>query len=151
MVLTLQPALAQSCLPDRALTPGVINPAVTQDDIQSTICVRGWTRTIRPPERYTYRLKREQIREYGYADHRLGHYEEDHLIPLDLGGAPRDPRNLWPEPRYPTDGWSADRKDELEAVLVRLVCSGSVPLEEARQAIARDWREAYRRYVGSGE
>ena len=60
-------ASAQSSLPDPALTPGAINPAVTQDDIQSTICVRGWTRTVRPPERYTYRLKRQQIRAYGYA------------------------------------------------------------------------------------
>ena len=79
-------ASAQSSLPDPALTPGAINPAVTQDDIQSTICTYGWTRTVRPPYRYTERLKREQIREYGYADRRLGHYEEDHLIPLDLGG-----------------------------------------------------------------
>src|SRR5216683_2609243 len=25
------------------------------------------------------------------------HYEEDHLVSLELGGHPRDPRNLWPE------------------------------------------------------
>jgi hypothetical protein len=24
-------------------------------------------------------------------------YEEDHLISLELGGAPRDPKNLWPQ------------------------------------------------------
>jgi hypothetical protein len=58
--------LAQSSLPDPALTPGAINPAITQSDIQSTICVRGWTRTVRPPRQYTDRLKAEQIREYGY-------------------------------------------------------------------------------------
>jgi hypothetical protein len=77
MATTSQAARAQSSLPDRSVTPGAINPAVTQDDIQSTICVRGWTRTVRPPERYTYRLKREQIRQREYADRRLGHYEED--------------------------------------------------------------------------
>jgi hypothetical protein len=27
--------------------------------------------------------------------------EEDHLIPLELGAAPRNPKNLWPEPRGP--------------------------------------------------
>jgi hypothetical protein len=140
-------ALAQSSLPDPVLTPGAVNPAVTQDNIGSTICVRGWTRTVRPPESYTRELKRRQIREYGYADQRLRDYEEDHLIPLDLGGAPRDPRNLWPEPRYPADGWTAERKDELEARLVRLVCAHRVPLQVARDAIARDWRAAYRRYV----
>jgi hypothetical protein len=89
-----------------------------------TICVRGWTQTVRPPQAYTHALKRQQIREFGYADRHLGAYEEDHLVPLGLGGAPYDPRNLWPEPRATTDGWNADVKDELEAVLVRRVCSG---------------------------
>jgi hypothetical protein len=45
------------------------------------------------------------------------------------------------------DGWNADMKDELEAVLARVVCSGQVPLAEAQQAIATDWVAAYRRYV----
>ena len=75
-------------------------------------------------------------------------YEEDHLIPLGLGGAPADPRNLWPEPRTSPDGWGADRKDELEFALNQLVCSGRLLLREAQQAIATDWIAAYRRYVG---
>lgn len=79
---------------------------------------------MRPPEQFTYELKRRQILEYGYNDRRLRDYEEDHLIPLDLGGAPRDPRNFWPEPRYPADGWTADKNNELEAKLARQVCSG---------------------------
>lgn len=140
-------AWAQSSLPDPALTPGAVNPAVTQRTIDATICVRGWTRTVRPPESYTQALKRRQIRQYGYTDRRLGLYEEDHLIPLDLGGSPDDPRNLWPQPRYPADGWMADKKDELEAALARLVCARQVPLDVARHAIARDWRDAYRRFV----
>jgi hypothetical protein len=41
-------ALAQSARPDPHRTPGAINPAVTQDTIASTICVKGWTRTVRP-------------------------------------------------------------------------------------------------------
>ena len=149
-LLTPLPALAQSSLPDPTLTPGAINPAVTQANIQATICVRGWTRTVRPPEGFTYRLKRRQIREYGYRDRRLRRYEEDHLIPLDLGGSPTDPRNLWPEPRHPRDGWTAEQKDDLERVLVRLVCAGRISLDQARTAIARDWHSAYRRYVGAG-
>jgi hypothetical protein len=62
------PALGQGALPDPARTPGAVNPAVTQDNIASTICVRGWTRTIRRPRQFTSALKREQIREFGYAD-----------------------------------------------------------------------------------
>ncbi len=68
-------------------------------------------------------------------------YEEDHLVPLGLGGVPYDPGNLCRN--LETDGWNADLKDELEAVLSRLVCSGRVPLAEAQQAIATDWTAAY--------
>jgi hypothetical protein len=135
-------------LPDPGLTPGAVNPAVTEATIDTTICVRGWTRTVRPPAGYTEELKRRQIREYGYADRRLRSYEEDHLVSLDLGGSPDDPRNLWPEPREAADGWNADRKDELEAVLARLVCAHQVLLREAQRAIATDWISAYRRFVG---
>lgn len=141
-------ARAQSALPDPALTPGAVNPAVTQDNIGQTICVPGWTRTVRPPARYTSALKRRQIRQYGYTDHRMRLYEEDHLIPLSLGGAPMDPRNLWPEPRQSADGWDADRKDELEAMLPQLVCARTLSLEDAQHAIATNWIDAYRRYVG---
>ena len=142
-------AMAQGDLPDPRLTPGALNPDVSQDNIAETICVQGWTRTVRPPVSYTEDLKRRQIREYGYADRRLGHYEADHLVPLALGGSPTDPRNLWPEPRRSDDGWDADRKDELEYALNRLVCAGRLPLSEAQRAIATDWIAAYRRYVPS--
>jgi hypothetical protein len=36
-------------LPSRTLTPGATNPAVTQATIHQTICVRGWTASMRPP------------------------------------------------------------------------------------------------------
>jgi hypothetical protein len=44
--------------PDPETTPGVINPEVTQANIQQTICVKGWTTTIRPPASYTNSLKK---------------------------------------------------------------------------------------------
>ena len=141
-------AHAQPSLPDPSRTPGALNPEVTQQNIHETICVGGWTRTVRPPERFTYKLKRAQIRAWYHAG-RLRDYEEDHLIPLNLGGAPDNARNLWPEPRHPADGWDADLKDELEARLNELVCSGQLDLAAAQHAIATDWIEAWRRYVGS--
>ena len=49
-------ALAQSALPDPARTPGALNPEVTQATIGATICVRGWTQTVRPPQAYTRAL-----------------------------------------------------------------------------------------------
>jgi hypothetical protein len=141
-------ARARSSLPDPSTTPGAINPAVTQKTIGETICARGWTRMARPPAEYTEELKRQQIRTFGYDDWRLSHYEEDHLIPLGLGGAPSDERNLWPEPRTSPDGWGADRKDELELALNQLVCSGLLPRRSAQRAIATDRIAAYLLYIG---
>ncbi|MGH7883797.1 MAG: hypothetical protein ACREN8_13000 [Candidatus Dormibacteraceae bacterium] len=36
-------------LPDASCTPGAANLQVNQANIQSTICKRGWSKTIRPP------------------------------------------------------------------------------------------------------
>lgn len=123
--------------PDPKCTPGATNPDVTPANIHSTICRSGYTRTIRPPVRYTNALKREQIREYGYTDTNSRHYEEDHFLPLSLGGAPRDPRNLWPEP-----GTSPNPKDQVEFKLYRAVCDGQVSLPQAQRAILTDWTTA---------
>jgi hypothetical protein len=74
-------------------------------------------------------------------------YEEDHLIPLTVGGNPRDPKNLWPEPW--NGPYGAHVKDKLENKLHSLVCDGMLTLEEAQKAIATDWIAAYEKYVGS--
>jgi hypothetical protein len=135
-------------LPNPAWQPGAIDPSVTQDNIQSTICVSGYTSTIRPPASYTDKLKKEQIQQYGYSDTKLADYEEDHLISLELGGNPTDPKNLWPEPRDTTP-YNSHVKDTLENTLHKLVCEGKVPLATAQQAIATDWVAAYHQYVGN--
>jgi uncharacterized protein YbdZ (MbtH family) len=137
---------AQSSLPRPDLTPGATDPAITQENIDKTICIPGYTQTVRPPDRYTNALKRQGIRDYRYTDRKLRSYEEDHLIPLAIGGAPRDPHNLWPEPRNPPDGWTVRLKDQLELTLQKLVCTHRVPLEEAQQAIANNWTTAYPKY-----
>jgi hypothetical protein len=111
---------------DLARSPGVLNPDVTQANIDSTICMHGWTRTIRPPTSYTNDLKRKQMREYGVGGS-LSDYQEDHLISLELGGHPADPRNLWPEP-YPR----ASEVDSIENELNARVCAGELTLEEAQ-------------------
>ena len=113
-------------LADPVRTPGVLNPDVSQATIGQTICVQGWTRTIRPPSEYTSGLKLEQMREYGVGGDPSG-YQEDHLISLELGGHPTDPRNLWPEP-YPR----AARVDLLENELNARVCSGAMSLADAQ-------------------
>lgn len=132
--------------PDPSRTPGAIDPSVTQANIHETICVRGWTRTVRPPEEYIYRLKREQLREWGYEDRQTRNYEEDHLIPLELGGSPTSAQNLWPEPWH--GPWNAHVKDRLENYLHAQVCAGRMPLEEAQREIATEWIATYERYLG---
>ena len=136
-----------SDLPDPAITPGAINPNVNQTNIQQTVCVKGYTKTIRPPAYFTNKLKKRQIREYGYVDKNPKHYEEDHLIALSIGGTPDDPRNLWPEPRI--SEWNAAKKDQLEFVMYRMVCENEIPLADAQHAMATNWVNAWKRYVPS--
>jgi hypothetical protein len=136
-------------VPDNRMTPGAINPIVTEDNINQTICMRGWTKRIRPPERYTYRLKRAQLHRpsspYFVADAYLRDFEEDHRVPLGLGGATHDRRNLWPEPRH--GEWNAEKKDELEDAIHELVCRHEITLEQGQAVFLGDWREGYRKYV----
>jgi len=122
-----------------------VNPAVTQSTLASTICRSGWTATVRPPERVTEPEKLASLRAYGESG--PSRYEYDHFVPLELGGAVNDPRNLWPEPDYPgRHGFYLNPKDKLETALKRLVCAGRLTLAEAQRQIAGDWVAAMRRY-----
>ena len=135
-------------LPNPHLTPGVDDQRVTQANIHRTICVPGYSKSVRPPESYTEPLKRELIAEYGNSDRRLRDYELDHLRSIELGGSPTDPRNLWPQPHHVIGGWGSYAKDRLENRLHRLVCRGKVSLSQARVAISMDWIAAYKQYIG---
>ena len=137
-------ARPESLSPNLPDVPGAVDPAVTPDNIDATICVSGYARSVRPPYSVTGAIKRQLMR----AEHpgeRYAGYELDHLIPLALGGAPADRRNLWLEPW--TGDMNATDKDALEFVLWRLVCRHEVPLRTAQRVIAQDWVGAYRRYA----
>jgi hypothetical protein len=109
------------------ITPGVVNPAVTQANIRSTVCKSGWTRTVRPPVSYTNALKSKGLVQYRLRGPPSA-FQEDHLISLELGGNPTDPRNLWPEP-YPR----AAAVDQIENQLNHLVCTGAITLAEGQR------------------
>jgi hypothetical protein len=64
--------------PDQKLTPGAV---LTSDT--ATICEKGYAKTVRHT---SGKLKTEIDQEYG-IDKRDGHFEVDHLISLELGGA----------------------------------------------------------------
>lgn len=142
---------AGGALPDVACTPGVSDPRVKPitdgafdrngpgaTNIATTICVPGWASAARPPSAYTWRLKIRQMAAYG-ARGATRNYQEDHLVPLELGGDPRAPGNLWPQPVR-----AAKVKDKIENELHDLVCSGRLSLWAARGLIATDWRGAGR-------
>ena len=141
-------ASTNPALPNARLTSGATNPAVTPSTIHSTICVVGYTSRIRPVESYTEALKFRQL-DGGYnlhGDTNARDYEEDHLVPLEVGGSPSAITNLWPEPRHLV--WGASRKDRLEDVLHDLVCRGAVALRVAQRVFETNWIAGYRRYVG---
>ena len=122
---------------------------MTQSTISSTICMGGYASSIRPPESVTEPEKHGSAAAYGYTGP-FSTAEYDHLVPLELGGDPDDPANLWVEPNdNPNATTIANSKDVLEDRLNSLVCSGRLALATAQEAIASDWVTAYQAYVGS--
>jgi len=128
-----------NALPDPACTPGATDPAVTQANIGSTICVAGYTTRVRPPVSYTTPLKRTLMARYGETGPGAG-YELDHLVPLEIGGAPRSVSNLWPEPNgHP----GSTEKDHLENYLHTRVCAGRLPLADAQRMFETNWLQSW--------
>jgi hypothetical protein len=128
-VSTPGPGQPSVILPDEQRTPGALNPKVRQSTIKKTICKSRWTMKVRPPVAFTNALKIKQM--VLYEETGLpSKYEEDHFIPLELGGAPRNPKNLWPEPRS-----QSKLSDPLENKLKRKVCKGLLQFAKARAAI----------------
>ena len=130
---------AGGALPDPKCTPGAVYAAVTQKTIHQTICVKGWTATIRPPQTVTEPQKFASMRAYGVptTPGHAGLLEFDHLVPLELGGAPDSTLNLWPQ-----DHATSFLKDRAENHLNKLVCAGQMTLAKARRIMRTDWRTA---------
>jgi hypothetical protein len=123
--------------PDLRCTPGARDPAVKQSTIDTTICVKGYSATVRPPSSITHTEKIASMAAYGDSL-ASSHYEYDHLVSLELGGAPNDPRNLWPEP-----GKIPNPKDRVENRLHRDVCDHKITLIAAQREIAKHWVTTY--------
>ena len=67
---------------------------------------------------------------------RLGAYEVDHFIPLEIGGS-NDLKNLWLEPATPTPGFH--QKDQFENFEHDQVCDGAISAAEAQSRMVSDW------------
>jgi hypothetical protein len=115
--------LASACA--QAVPSALLNPDVTPATLTQTVCRAGYTKTVRPSTGFTNGIKKRLMREQAMdfeAD--KGSYELDHIVPLALGGHPRNLHNLTLQPCEGAD--SAKRKDRLEVKLQCLVCSGDV-------------------------
>ncbi|GAC1541000.1 MAG: hypothetical protein NVS2B17_17860 [Candidatus Velthaea sp.] len=130
---------AASAVPASRLTPGIVTGADAE-----AVCRRGYSASVRPRGIMWRRLKEEVYARYGLA---RGHrstidgagrrhpaYVIDHLVPIELGGAANDVRNLWPQPVV-----ESKQKDRAENRLHMAVCAGNMTLGEAQRAILRQW------------
>jgi hypothetical protein len=106
-----------------------LNDQVTQETIATTICRKGWSASVRPPLAWSHAVKLRLAH-----GRRLRDYELDHWMPIELGGAPADERNLWLQPIE-----EARRKDWDENWLHRAVCAGGMSLAAAQEEMLRLW------------
>ena len=127
--------VAHGGLPDSACTPGAIFPNATVQQI----CTPGYASSVR---NVPFSEADQVYAEYSIYHHYSGQYEDDHLVPLELGGS-NDIANLWPELASPTPGFH--QKDQVENYLHDQVCSGAMPLKEAQTEVATNWIAVYNR------
>ena len=139
---TVDQLIAAHVLPNPAVSPGALNPAVTPATIKTTICVHGWTATVRPPTSWTDKIRAQDTP----PGHKPGDGELDHRLSIEDSGAPADVKNLWWE--IYADRYGARVKDVVETKLSRSVCAGKISLAEAQQALLGNWLVAYMKYVG---
>ena len=138
-----RPLVEQHILPDRAMTPGEVRTPIAL----SELCRPGHATQVRRElsDGQWVKLKRFVYARYGITHHQRGEYEIDHLISLELNGS-NSPSNLFPQTQRTL--WSAAVKDRLENRLHKKVCRGEITLQAADTAIATNWLEAYKKYVG---
>lgn len=109
------------------LVPSMLNPAVTQATIRTTICVAGWSKSQR---RVTAATKRAVFVAAGIprADRHL--YVVDHIVALEVGGS-NARSNLAVQTIT-----NSRTKDVVENYLHRAVCTGRTPLVDAQRRLA---------------
>ena len=130
---------AQTVLPDapQPYDPNQLDPRVTQDTVSSTIAIKGYTKTVRPPSSVTNRIKLNLMKQHGYSGP-PGQWELDHEIALELGGS-SNLSNLWLEPIA-----EARLKDKDENRAHDNVVSGKWTLAQGQQYLRNHWPIHYR-------
>lgn len=141
--------------PDPVLTPGDINPALTQ----AVLCAKDFA-----TPKYRHVTESDKVAAYlrygmivpkdsrGHYNFHVGYCatkegcEVDHDLSIENGGA-NSPLNLWVQP-YSGTIWSAHAKDILENRLHRLVCvAKSIDLADDQRVLRTDWIAGWFKYV----
>jgi len=125
--------------PDNRCTPGAADPAVTQSNIATTICLPGYAASVTPKAAVLAPYFLRALKDYGMSP--APTIQFDYLIPISLGGASAT-ANLWPEPNAAAATDSSNPKDLVERELNVAVCAGTITLAAAVQAIDTDWEDA---------
>jgi hypothetical protein len=137
--LSVLPRASQyESLPISRFTPGATTNMSVRDLCSGSLPIR---RVV------SIAVRQDVLQKYQMEHVTPSEYELDYLITPELGGV-GDARNLWPQ-RYDSGVWNARVKDDLERLLPRLVCDGTVELAHAQREIADNWIDAYKKYFNT--
>lgn len=137
VILALAILLSGNTYPHRdyRLTPGVV---ATRD--VAAICQAGFAGDARSERPVTVKLRNQVLESYGIPKNAKG-YTLDHVIPIELGGATNDARNL-----YPGEPTNQRAKDKVENAMHRAVCEGGLALWKAQGCMSLNWHLCERWY-----
>lgn len=112
---------------------GAIDVSVTQENLNTTVCVPGYTATVRPPVSYTNKVKHNLATNNDDPKQ----FELDHYVPLAVGGHPTSLDNLWLQSWNGSLG--AHTKDVVETQVHRKLCKGQLTLKQAQWIFLNGW------------
>jgi len=98
---------------------GAVTPNVTQSNLSTTVCLTGYTTSVRPPSSYTQAWEKAHG---GGIDTVV-----DHITPLCAGGDPFNYANY--QLQFKPDSY---RKDTTERLVCKMLCNGKLTLDEAQ-------------------
>jgi hypothetical protein len=138
-------AFAMLAVSSLAQSNELLDPLVTPDTIQTTICQPYYADRQRFPFEQAMRIKSQLLRAEGLPPQAAPDFALDRRVPVILGGSPSALTNFelvkW-------DGKNGDRRRVRVAVKLKdAVCSGQIGLRAAQSAIANDWESAFKRFV----
>lgn len=126
-------------------TPGATDPAISQANIDKTICRPGYARSVRPAYAITGPLKRRMM-DAQHPRERITDYELDHLIPISIGarhlicgicGFSRGKAQPTPATRTSSlmfyGGWSAPTRCRSRLPSTTPAGTGRVPISSTRR------------------